>query len=227
MQNSFKKAILLMTTLIVGATASTRAQLLDLSTLAAEPQSQLLEIGSGMTFSVNGALGETFQWLRNGVAIPDQTNDTLTIQHAQISDAGYYSCAIASALNVQASVTVSLMVFGLTPLAQVVVYGTPVLSSGTLGTCPGKYVGYVNYSKTPANGWGWDPITNTTVFTATDNNRSNTKVLYSGDDGDSGCAPTSVTIPNPPYSDAYRFTIYFTNNVPTTNYPITLSGFNP
>jgi hypothetical protein len=223
----FKKIILLTITLVLAASASIRAQLLDFSALTAEPQGQLLEIGSAMTFSVNGAPGETFQWLRNGVAIPNQTNSSLTIQNAQISDAGYYSCAITGALQVQSSVTMSLMVYGFSPDSQVVIYGTPITSSGTQGTCPGHYIGYVNYTKTPGNGWGWDPSTNTTVFTATDNNSSNTKVTYLGDYHDSGCAQTSVTIPNPPSSDAYRFTIYFTNNVPTTNYPITLSGFDP
>jgi hypothetical protein len=107
-----------------------------------------------------------------------------------------------------------------------VVYAQPITSTGNLGTCPGPYAGYVNY--TPTNGdWGFAPLTNTTVFTAGDTNRTNTRVEYVGDYGDSGCAQTTVTIPNPPYSPAYRFSIYFTNDVPSTNYPITLSGFSP
>jgi hypothetical protein len=107
-----------------------------------------------------------------------------------------------------------------------VVYAQPITSTGNLGTCPGPYTGYINYL--PTNGaWGFTPLTNTTVFTASDTTRTNTRVEYVGAYGDEGCAQTTVTIPNPPASPAYRFSIYFTNNVPSTNFPITLSGFSP
>jgi hypothetical protein len=109
----------------------------------------------------------------------------------------------------------------------ITVFGFPVLSGGTQGTCPGAYAGYVIYTKSlPA--WGWVPLTNTTVFTASDGGgRTNTKIVYDGHSLDSGCAQTTVTIPNPPPSPKYRFAIYFPNNVPTTNYPIILTGFGP
>jgi hypothetical protein len=99
---------------------------------------------------------------------------------------------------------------------------------GGSGTCPGKYAGYVIFTKTPAQGWGWSPSTNTTVYTATDTNQPNTKVQFVGDYGDSGCAQTTVTVPYP-MSPVYRFGIYFPqgSQVPTNAYPITLSGFNP
>lgn len=99
---------------------------------------------------------------------------------------------------------------------------------GSNGVCPGAYVGCVTYTKTVSQGWGWKPDTNTTVHTASDGGgRTDTKVEYAGKSGDHDCAQTSVTIPSPTSSTAYRFTIYFPNNVPTTNYPIILSGFNP
>jgi hypothetical protein len=121
-----------------------------------------------------------------------------------------------------------LTVYTLDADLNIVVFATPIVSSGNIGPCPGPYKGYVNYTKTPAQGWGWTPsTTNTTVFTASDNTRMNTKVEFVGGYGDEGCKKTSVTVPNPPFSPAYRFTIYFTNSVPTTNYPITLVGFNP
>jgi hypothetical protein len=50
---------------------------------------------------------------------------------------------------------------------------------------------------------------------------------YTGKFGDTGCNQTTVTIPNPPFSPSYRFTICFPNNVPTTNCPIVLTGVNP
>ena len=107
-------------------------------------------------------------------------------------------------------------------------FGAPKVSNGTHGTCPGSYAGYVNFTKTISQGWGWAPATNTTtIFTASDGGgRTDTKIAYMGIYGDTGCNQTTVTIPNPPFSPSYRFTIYFPNNVPTANYSISLSGFN-
>jgi hypothetical protein len=111
----------------------------------------------------------------------------------------------------------------------IIVLGTPYPGGGSQGSCPGPYTGYVAYTKTVSKGWGWAPITGATVLTAADGSgRTDTKIQYCGAYGDAGCAQTTVTIPYPPYSPVYRFTIYFTNNVPTsTNYPIVLTGFNP
>jgi hypothetical protein len=110
----------------------------------------------------------------------------------------------------------------------ITVYGLPVMSSGSSGGCPGAYVGYVNFTRAITNGWGWAPsLTNNSVFTASDENRSDTKIQYLGKYGDIGCNATSVTVPYPAPSPKYRFTIYFTNNVPTNAYAITLTGFDP
>jgi hypothetical protein len=111
----------------------------------------------------------------------------------------------------------------------ITVFGSPVVSGGGSGTCPGKYAGYVNFTKSAANGWGWAPSTNTNVHTATDTNRVDTKVQALGDYGDSFCNQTTATVPSPSMSPVYRFTIYFPTNtaVPTNAYPITLSGFDP
>ena len=187
----------------------------------------LVRLGDTAFFSVNAVSGASYQWLRNGTAIAGQTNSTLTFENAQISDAGYYSCNIANGAAIALTVSASLEIYTINPDFLVVVYAAPIVSGGSQGTCPGPYTGYVNYIKTAAQGWGWTPSTNTTIYTASDNTRTNTKVEYVGDYGDSGCSKTSVTIPYPTFSPAYRFTIYFTNNVPSTNYPITLSGFNP
>ena len=103
-----------------------------------------------------------------------------------------------------------------------------MVSSGSNGVCPGSYAGYVIYSKTVANGWGWAPSTNTTMFKAVDGGgRTDTKVEFIGKSNDTGCNQTTVTIPNPPTSTKYRFKIYFPSNVPTTNYPVVLTGFDP
>ena len=188
---------------------------------------QLVQLGGSVSFSVNAVDGSSYQWLRNGVGIVGQTNSTLTFENTKIGDAGYYSCNIANGAAIVPTISASLEVYTITPDFLVIVYAQPIASAGNLGTCPGPYTGYVTYIKTAAQGWGWTPSTNTTIYTASDTTRTNTKVQYGGAYGDSGCAQTAVTIPYPAVSPAYRFAIYFTNNVPSTNYPITLSGFNP
>jgi hypothetical protein len=190
------------------------------------PKEQTVEIGSDATFSVAYRDGWTYQWLYNGFAASGQTNSSLTIANVQTNDVGNYSCIVNTRTEIIVSSTASLQAFTiLDPDPIVVVYALPVVSSGGSGTCPGPYKGYVNYY--PSSGWGWAPAAGTNVYTATDTNRTNTKVQYLGEYGDNGCAETSVTIPYPATSPEYVFTTYFTNNVPTNSYPLLLSGFNP
>jgi hypothetical protein len=190
------------------------------------PPDQIVEVGAAVTFSASPAHGASYQWLHNGSAIYAQTNASLTIESAEIGDAGLYTCNIAADADLVPAKTVSLLVYDVTFEDDIVVYGAPLFGSGSSGTCPGAYAGYVIYTLA-APVWGWAPDTNTTVYTASDTTRTNTKVEYVGAYGDEGCNQTTVTIPHPAVSPAYRFAIYFTNNVPTTNYPITLSGLTP
>jgi hypothetical protein len=223
--------------------------------ITAQPVDQVVPIGSSVTLSVQANNADGYQWLYNGVLLDGQTNSALVIQNAEINDVGLYSCEVsngdqavptrAASVEVEtaASVTAGTATTASAPAASattagmsaasmpaggpIIVYGTPLLSGGSQGSCPGPYAGYVAYTKTVSQGWGWSP--SGTIHTAADGSgRTDTKIEYIGAYGDSGCAQTTVTIPNPTYSPVYRFTIYFTNNVPTTNaYPITLTGFNP
>jgi hypothetical protein len=200
--------------------------------VTAQPVDQAVPVGSNAVISVQADNADSYQWLRNGVTIDGQTNSSLVIEQVGIEDAGAYSCNVsknggdpvptrAASLSVE---TTSLALGG----DQICVFGAPKPGNGTQGTCPGSYAGYVNYTKTISQGWGWAPLTNTTIFTASDGGgRADTKVVYAGLSYDSGCNQTTVTIPNPPISAKYRFSIYFPTNVPTTNYPIILVGFNP
>jgi len=203
----------------------------EFPTITAQPVDQAVTVGSNAVLSVQAVNADSYQWQSNGVAIDGQTNSTLTLENVGVSSAGSYSCNVsqsggdpvptrAASLNVMAP-----MYFG---GDQIVVFGAPISGGGKQGTCPGSFVGYINYTKTISQGWGWVPSTNTTtIFTASDGSgRTDTKIGYMGKYGDTGCNQTTVTIPNPPFSPSYRFTIYFPNNVPTTNYPIVLTGFN-
>ena len=211
------------------------AQVLEVSDQVAfprinlQPEDQSICLGSNITFTVKAENGDSYQWARNGVAIEGQTKSTLTIEKARVEDVGLYTCYVMKDAEVVPSRSASLTVFTLLSGggSSIVLFGTPISSSGSSGTCPGSYVGYVNYKKTVAQGWGWSPTAGVTLHTATDTNRTNTKVEYVGSFGDSGCNPTTVTVPDPTASPKYRFSIYFTNNVPTNPYSIILDGFDP
>lgn len=225
--------------------------------ITAQPVDQTVPIGANVVLSVQANNADGYQWLINGVPADSQTNSSLAIANAGIDDVGLYSCEVfngeemvptrtasvcvetttgattASTLTAKATGVGALTARAMTGGASaagmpaggpIIVFGTPYLGGGSKGGCPGPYAGYVIYTKSAFQGWGWVPTG--TVHTATDTNRTDTKIEYGGNYGDYGCAQTSVTI-NPTYSPAYRFAIYFTNNVPTNAYPIVLTGFNP
>jgi hypothetical protein len=218
--------------LVLTACGSDDLEQAEFPQITAQPTDQGAFEGGPATFSVQATHGNgklNYQWRRNGAALESQTNESLTLESVVVDDAGLYSCDVAppggeAVPTRSASLSVMALIGD-----QICVFGLPKVSGGTQGTCPGYYAGYVNYTKTIAQGWGWAPATNTTtLFTASDGGgRTNTKIMYGGKYGDTGCGLTTVTVPNPPPSPKYRFTIYFPNNVPTTNYPIILSGFNP
>jgi|GEM_PF-1050383 hypothetical protein len=224
--------------------------------ITAQPVDQTVLVGANVVLSVQANNADGYQWLFNGVPLDGQTNSTLVIQSAGISDAGLYSCAVSlgteavptRAASVEVETTANATAVD-TPAASalaasattsgaiaaslpggvpIIVSGLPISGGGTQNPCPGNYAGYVNYTKTISQGWGWTPAANTTTFTAANGGGvTGTSVSYLGEYGDSGCGQTTVTIPYPPPSPAYRFTIFFPKTVPTTNYPIVLTGFNP
>jgi hypothetical protein len=220
---------------LAAADSNTYSEQSEFPQIIRQPEDQLVPMNSTATFTVvatNGPLA--YQWLRSGNAMDGQTNDTLTISNAQVSDVAFYSCNVSKYTESVPTRSASLMVFTSsidpqTGVDPVVVFGSPVVSGGSSGTCPGPYTGYVSYSKTAQQGWGWAPDTTggNNIFTATDTNRTDTKIQYLGAYGDNGCNQTTVTLPTSPVSPVYRFGIYFTNNVPTNAYAITLNGFKP
>jgi hypothetical protein len=225
--------------------------------ITAQPVDQTVPIGSSVALSVQANNADGYQWLINGVPADGQTNSSLTIQNAGINDVGLYSCNVfngteavptraanvcvymtsSSAVVAKSSVVAAkssavaassgVMTASMPGGGPITVFGTPLLSGGSQGGCPGHYTGYVIYSKPVSQGWGWSPISGMAHTVTDGSGRTDTKVQYFGLYGDSGCNQTTVSV-NPTYSPAYQFAIYFTNNVPTNAYPmVLLSGFNP
>lgn len=202
--------------------------------ITGQPEDQMVPFGSNATFTVTAQNADAYQWLFNGNALDSQTNSSLTISNCSISNVGYYQCYAYKDDEGVPTRAASLMVYTnsidpQTGVDPIVVFGLPLSGGGSQGSCPGHYAGYINFTKTIAQGWGWAPDTSNgnTVFTATDTNRSDTRIMYGGEYGDGGCNQTTVTVPYPAMSPVYRFTIYFTNNVPTNVYAITMDGFKP
>jgi hypothetical protein len=210
--------------------------------------------GENATFTAEPRFGEmTFQWLRQWPdryeLLEGQTTSSLTLSNVSIADVGFYVCHVTKGEEVQLTRAASLTVHvrssagdtlgkkssgkGMAMMMDygggtVTLFAPPVCVTGSQGSCPGAYAGYVSYTRTLAQGWGWAPSADTTNHVATDCVRTDTTVTYLGKFFDPGCAPQSVTVPHPTFSPKYRFSIFFPNNVPTTNaYPITLEGFDP
>ena len=184
-----------------------------------------------------------YQWQRRGpgltnfVNIVEATNDTFTIDKVSTNDVAYYRVTVTGSYYTNATTTsepAQLLVW--TKNSPFNVYGSPVLASGSKGSCPGGYAGYVFYN----NGadWGWvadHPSFKT--HKATDNSSTGTTVEAYGYCDDGPCDTQEVrlshTDPIPPCPNGdkedpkYQFTIYFPSgtSVPTSAYPITLTGF--
>jgi hypothetical protein len=217
-----------------------------------QPVDQCVPAGTAVTFSVVASNVDTYQWYDNNTALDGQTNSSLTIPSVGIGDVGYYFASVIKGNEAVPTRSANLNVYivsGSTSTSgsktksmsmnmtmqtdlggggTITVFGAPVVSSGGGTGCPGAYSGYVNYIKPMSQGWGFAPDTSN-LHTATDTNRSDTKIQYNGYYGDGNCAQSTVTVANPPPSPAYRFTIFFPrgSQVPTNSYSITLTGFNP
>jgi len=196
--------------------------------ITAQPADRDVPLGGGTVLTVQSSNADSFQWLRNGVVLDGETNSSLTLANVGVNDVGYYSCSVLKGYEVVPSRTATVTAYRATGGGMITVFGLPVVSGGGgSGSCPGPYAGYLNFVKPASQGWGWVPTAGVTLHTATDTNRTDTKIVFGGKLGDSGCAQTTVVLPEPHPSSKYRFTIYFPNNVPTNSYGITLSGFDP
>ena len=224
-----------------------------------QPESQTVRIGSNVTFSVFAVKGPpwttnglSYQWQFNGtllsgnlywtnLTILGATNSSITITNAQIANVGFYRVLVSGSPTVP-SEPASLQVFTATTGA-VTVFGTPVATTGTKGSCPGSFKGYINYTNNPP-AWGWavtDRLVKATAANGGAYLSSNTRVEYLGLEAfDTGCAAGTVdilansTVPPPAVppshtpSSRYQFTIYFKKlPLPTGAYPINLTNFDP
>src|SRR5579859_4995585 len=138
--------------------------------ITAQPVDQAVINRSNAVLSVQAVYADGYQWQSNGVDMVGQTNGTLVLQNLGPNDAGLYSCNVSlsggdpvptRAASVEVETTANattaggVTANGIIGGGPIVVSGLPKPGSGTQGVCPGSYVGYVNYTKTISQGWGW------------------------------------------------------------------------
>lgn len=124
-------------------------------TIATQPTSQSVNVGSSATFTVeaSGTAPFSYQWSKNGVAISGATAATYTVPPAQTGDAGNYSVVVTNSVGSVASnsagliVTISVIapIFTAQPSNQDVVAGNSVTFFVTAaGTAPFSYQWFKN-----------------------------------------------------------------------------------
>jgi hypothetical protein len=80
-------------------------------TISTQPSSQTVNVGQGVTFTVAASgTGLSYQWFRNGVAIPAASGSSYSIASAQAADAGAYFVRITGSSNTVDSATATLTV---------------------------------------------------------------------------------------------------------------------
>ena len=102
--------------------------------ITGQPQDVTVREGDWSTFCVginNWRQDTSFQWLKNGVPVPDGTNSCLEITNTFLGDDGLYSVIVSNGVSFAASHAARLAVLPLGPLD----FGDSINVSGTAATC--------------------------------------------------------------------------------------------
>ncbi len=77
-----------------------------------QPSSQTAQMGTNIIFRIGAAstVRLSYQWTRNGNAIPGATNASLTISNVQLADAGAYVVTVSDSFTRTSSATATLVV---------------------------------------------------------------------------------------------------------------------
>jgi M6 family metalloprotease-like protein len=117
-------------------------------TIATQPQSQALPVGARATFTVatTGGGTATYQWRKNGTAIPGATTNTLTVSAVTNNDAGNFDVLVSDGVTSVTSAPAQLSIVAVSRIAnlsirtnagtgaQTLIVGFVVGGSGTTGT---------------------------------------------------------------------------------------------
>jgi hypothetical protein len=109
-----------------------------------QPQDQTVSIGATVTFlvAVNLTPAPTYQWFKNGTAVPSAIGNSLTLANVQLADAGVYSVVATNTSGSYPSNGATLTVLGTAPTitaqpqSRTVTAGTAVTLSVTATGTP-------------------------------------------------------------------------------------------
>ena len=143
--------------------------------ITTNPANTLVKVGETITLSVDVSGAQTIVWMKNEQEISRGTSNTLTINNAQLSDAGYYR---AVATNVCGGVTSRLAMVGVTdPASLIPTIG--IASTGLdVGDVPFGYSGQSTFTAVIVNPGNVDITVNGYSFSGA--NASEFTVLNGG-----------------------------------------------
>ncbi len=116
--------------------------------IVTQPKDQRVATGGKATFNVTTYRALTNQWQHNGVDIPGATSKSLTINNAQLSDAGTYRVIVGNGVatpltSSNATLTVKLDTFPrLAPLWSIAPFSRPYITTDPSSTPMQRYFAY-------------------------------------------------------------------------------------
>ncbi len=112
------------------AVIPTASPVLVVPGITGSPQNQTVRLGQTATFTVTaaGSAPLFYQWRKDGVDIEGATSNTLTINNAQASDAGSYTCYVSNAAGNTTSNAATLTVNGIGVLVLTPVPGNQLVN---------------------------------------------------------------------------------------------------
>jgi hypothetical protein len=127
-----------------------------------QPADALICINDSAFFSVGSyGPGLSYQWVKNNIDLPGQTDTTLKLTNIQYADSGYIFCKVTNSFGTTYSDTVQLMVH--------TIPGAGSAINGLTNVCPGvNNALYVTPAIADANTYTWSLPGNTTGTSNTD-----------------------------------------------------------
>ncbi len=127
--------------------------------IVAQPQNASVSTGQSATFAVfaGGSAALTYQWYFNtNTPVPNGTNAILTLNNAQVSNAGVYSVTVSNTAGTTTSTNVSLSVSSSVPATPVI--SGPVYSNGIFSLSVSGDSGHDYIIEASTNMTDWAPI---------------------------------------------------------------------